>query len=624
MYLRVAWGDKNKNEIYYDLTDPKWQCIKISNEGWSIIQDSPVLFIRFNQQSQIEPNTNYPQDIFDKFLDLMHITNQGHRLLTKVWIVSQLIPDFPHPISITFGEKGGSKSTFCRFVKRVVDPDRIELLTLPKDKAEFVQQLYHNHLAVYDNTKKLPPWFSDEACKAITGVGNSKRRFYTDDDDVIYKYKRSLMINGINNCLTEPDALDRSILTEFDRILPEQRREESKVELDFEEMRPKLLGCILDTVVKVLQIKSTIVLSSLPRMADFAVWGEAIARAMGYEPMEFVSAYNENIGRQNIEVLEGNLLAQTIVKFIESWYDERKKVFWEGSTKEALEHLNKIAQIHKIDTSAKTWPKAPNYLTRWLRPILSNLREGLGINIVIGRQTTSSNGENRSDNNNNSRKKNTSTIRIEKVSPLPPPSPPSQNQARNHNESGGGIMTNAGSTSTQLQVSPPENVQNHAQNIESGGSGYSGGTLPTLQDGIYNNNNNIFSKPYVAFDCEWLQESSSTLLAAAFVDSDGNTLALHVSDYSDSANPEAELVKRVNQQLLRYDCSIGWYSTGIARYHEDTHEYLDGVDSDLAILHNRCVTNDVDSIVEFNSAGRPYIRSQIHIDLYNVFSKPMV
>jgi len=98
------------------------------------------------------------------------------------------------------------------------------------------------------------------------------------------------------------------------------------------------------------------------------------------------------------------------------------------------------------------------------------------------------------------------------------------------------------------------------------------------------------------------------LLAAAFVDSDGNTNVLHISDYSGSANPEAELIKTINQQLLTYDYSI-------ARYHEDTQEYLDGVDSDLAILHNRCVANDVDSLVEFNSAGTPYIRDQTHIDL---------
>jgi DNA polymerase elongation subunit (family B) len=186
-------------------------------------------------------------------------------------------------------------------------------------------------------------------------------------------------------------------------------------------------------------------------------------------------------------------------------------------------------------------------------------------------------------------------------------------------------VTIDGSTSTQLQVSPPERAQNYAQNIDSGDSGDSGGTSPTLEGRHSDDGNkNIFQKRYVAFDFEWSQEASSQLFAAAFVDSDRNTKALHMSDYAGSANPEAELLKTINQQLLTYDFSVGWYSTGVARYHEDTQEYLDGVDSDLAILHNRCVANDVDSLVEFNSTGTPYISGQTHIDLYNVFSKPMV
>lgn len=122
-----------------------------------------------------------------------------------------------------------------------------------------------------------------------------------NDEDTIYNYKRCIMINDINNSLTEPDALDRSILTGFDRIPPEQRKEEAKVEAEFEEMRAELLGYILDVLVVALQIKPTIELANLPRMADFTAWGEAIARAMRYMPMEFVNVYNENIGRQNVE-----------------------------------------------------------------------------------------------------------------------------------------------------------------------------------------------------------------------------------------------------------------------------------------------------------------------------------
>jgi DNA polymerase, archaea type len=80
----------------------------------------------------------------------------------------------------------------------------------------------------------------------------------------------------------------------------------------------------------------------------------------------------------------------------------------------------------------------------------------------------------------------------------------------------------------------------------------------------------------------------------------------------------------INQELMKYDFSIGWYSTGVAKYHEDTQEYLDGVDSDLALLRNRCLANDVDPLVDFTGTGIPYIRGQKHIDLHSVFSKPMV
>ena len=117
---------------------------------------------------------------------------------------------------------------------------------------------------------------------------------------------------------------------------------------------------------------------------------------------------------------------------------------------------------------------------------------------------------------------------------------------------------------------------------------------------------------------------SNNKVTAAFVDNQGNSKVLHISDFSNSENPEHELLLSINQELMKYNFSIGWYSTGVAKYHEDTQEYLDGVDSDLAVLHNRCLANGVDSIVDFNSAGIPYIRGQKHIDLHSVFGKPMV
>jgi hypothetical protein len=52
-------------------------------------------------------------------------------------------------------------------------------------------------------------------------------------------------------------------------------------------------------------------------MAGFALWGEAIARAMDYKDLQFINAYYENIGKQNIEAIEAHPLGHVIAKFIE-------------------------------------------------------------------------------------------------------------------------------------------------------------------------------------------------------------------------------------------------------------------------------------------------------------------
>ena len=329
--LRVAWYGNSSNNgngyaenIYYDMIDDKGRFVKISKEeqDWQIINKTPTpLFVRYNQTAQVEPDRNYEPDIFDRFLQLTNVKDEQSKILLKVYIVSLFIPDIPHAILVLHGEKGSAKSTVQQLIKLLVDPAKPILLTIHKDRNEFVQQLNHNYVAFYDNVKQVPYWLSDEACKAVTGIGQTKRKLYTDDDDIVYEYKRCLGFNGINISLTEPDPLDRSILIELTRITKENRRVESEIIAKFMELRPKLLAYIFDILAKALQVKPTIRLQDLPRMADFALWGEAISQAMGNNPLEFISAYYDNIGRQNVEAVEAHPLAQAIAKYIERQMD---------------------------------------------------------------------------------------------------------------------------------------------------------------------------------------------------------------------------------------------------------------------------------------------------------------
>jgi hypothetical protein len=453
--LRVA---SLNGDIFYDLTNEKWQCVRITRECWQLLDEAPTpMFMRYNQTSQVQPDNNYDYEIFDRFLQLTNLKKEEERILLKVYIVSLFIPNIQHVILQVHGEKGGAKSMLETLIKELVDPAKPKLLSTHKDRMEFIQQLAHNYLAYYDNLKYIPGWLSDEVCRAVTGSGSSKRKLYSDDDDIVYEYRRCLGFNGINVILTEPDALDRSITIEQDRIEDENRRQEEEIVAKFLEIRPKLLAYIFDTLVKTLQIKPTIELKQIPRMADFAIWGEAIARAMGYKNLEFIKIYYGNIGKQNVEAIENNALGQAIARLVSSWYQPERPSIWYTSTSTLLEKLNRIALEHNINTGSKTWPRAANSLTRKLKTILSNLREGLGFDISITRNTTG-------------KHKGVSSVKIWKISSPSSPSSPEQNQARNHDQNGEDTFYSEDVYPHQTEIPSPENSGNRAQKSDSEGS----------------------------------------------------------------------------------------------------------------------------------------------------------
>jgi hypothetical protein len=115
------------------------------------------------------------------------------------------------------------------------------------------------------------------------------------------------------------------------------------------------------------------------------------------------------------------------------------------------------------------------------------------------------------------------------------------------------------------KIAPPKDAQIHAQNTNGGASGCSGHTS-ALPLGIHLTTiPQLDGRDYVAFDLEWRDRDDHsggrTIYAAAFVDNDGNRKVLHISDF---ANSEPALLQAINEEILKYPASIGWYTTGIA------------------------------------------------------------
>ncbi len=357
---RVGWrGD----ELWYDMADPEWTAVKINKTGWDIMKEPPILFRRFShQQAQIKPIGG--GDI-RKVLNLVNINNRDQEILFLVFLVSCFIPGFPHAILYIYGPQGSAKSTFSKIVKKLADPSLIETSSFPKNKMELTQVLSHHQVIFFDNVSGISEEVSDTLCMAVSGKGFSKRELYTDDEDIIYTFKRTLGINGINLMATKPDLLERSILLELQRVPKDKRRQEEDIVKEFEDSRSEILGAIFDVIVKALQIKPTVKVARFPRMADFAGWGCAISEAMGYTQKEFMDAYNQNIESQTMEILYENTIASLIMELMQQ--NDR----WTGTATKLLEDLKFIAS----EDVKHGLPKAPNVLSRELNLIKPNLEE---------------------------------------------------------------------------------------------------------------------------------------------------------------------------------------------------------------------------------------------------------
>ena len=278
------------------------------------------------------------------------------------------------------------------------------------------------------------------------------------------------MFNGIDIVFSEPDVIDRSIVIELAEIDDENRKTEEDMLNEFKALKPRLLAFIFDILAKAASIKKDIKIKRLPRMADFSIWGEAIARSLGYRENEFIRAYYNNIGFQDNEVIDSSSLGFAIKKFVEKVCSldldghqsvNDKTTLFEGPPLELLAELNKIANQEGINTNQRDWPSDHKWLVKRIKILKSNLQKVLGIKISIDRTS----------------KNNTSIIKIEKNNSGNSGEP----KMSLDNES---LSPYLDSLSPVLgKVSPEENQDLSTKTMVSGDSGDSGDNFNILEGG---------------------------------------------------------------------------------------------------------------------------------------------
>jgi hypothetical protein len=366
VHIRVGSGlGEDALSGYLDLGDSSGKAVKICASGWTIVDRPNAHFKRPHGLLPLPvPSHDGSIELLRPFVNL----DTADFSLLVGWMAAALQPVGPYPILVIHGEQGTAKSTLAKVVRQLIDPQTVPLLAEPGSTRDLVVTAANGWLLIYDNVSVLPRRLSDDFCRLATGGGLATRRLFSNDSRHIMHAQRPVVLNGIDEFVRRGDLADRSLFLHLPPINSGQRREEREFWSSFEQLQPRILGGLLDVITGACRELPSVQIADLPRMADFARFGEAVGRAMGSPPNTFLSAYLGNRKDASASSLEDSVVAGVVLDFLtnEAW--ETK-----GTPTEVLDELSRFAG-RRIRAS-RDWPKTPSRMGNELRRLAPHLRE---------------------------------------------------------------------------------------------------------------------------------------------------------------------------------------------------------------------------------------------------------
>jgi hypothetical protein len=376
---------RTPDAVYLDLGDDTWRAVEVNADGWRVVERPPV---RFRRQEGMLP---LPEPIrggnVDELRTLLNVDDDDFTLAIA-WLLGAARGKGPYPLLVVSGEQGSAKSTFCRLLVGLIDPNAVPLRAPPRSDRDLHIAARNAHALCFDNVSRLDPWLSDTLCRLATGGGFAARELYTDAEEVLFRGMNPIVLNGIEDFVERPDLADRAITLMLRSVADAERRPEDEIDAEYERLRPRVLGALLDAVSAALRHLPETELDQLPRMADFAKWVVAGEHAL-WQPGHFMSAYAENREQGQVDLLEADPVAAAVEKFLREQGElsagaADRPTAWRGTMGELLEALN--LNVDSEVGRDRRWPRDPRALAGRLRRAQPGLRK-LGIEMVDGKRS---------------------------------------------------------------------------------------------------------------------------------------------------------------------------------------------------------------------------------------------
>lgn len=280
-----------------------------------------------------------------------------------------------HSLLILTGEKGSSKSTTMRKLEKLIDPKRSDLCGIPKGTDGLELRLANTYFVCLDNLSSINRNISDTIARAVTGGSVTKRALYHNTKEVVLNIKAMIAINGVSVVARESDLLDRSLILELNRISAKKIKSEQELWEEFEQDRPKILGCIFRILSEALYDDEPITVKEKIRLADFHIACIKVGRVLGMTDEEVSELLWENQRKINRHSIDEDMVACCVIELM------KNKKSYINSMTGLLGDLNEIATQNSIIGSVL--PKTPNHLSNRLSKIRSNLQAEYNITYNI-------------------------------------------------------------------------------------------------------------------------------------------------------------------------------------------------------------------------------------------------
>ena len=366
--------DRGKdNSILIDCGDKSDTYLEISTDGMRVVEGmGSEYFFKHSRKGAI-PIPDIENGDIDLIFKYCRVPKDMKNIFIA-YLVSLFIGDIEHPCLVLNGEQGSGKTTMSTIIKALVDPVGDSRPSLfPKNDADLPLMFRENYLVAFDNLQTINARLSDKLCTIVTGVTESRRKLYTNDEMTHFDLCQPIILNGIHDIVKREDMLSRCIVMEIQKPKDMGGVAFDKVSLmdEFMEDRPIILGGIMNILSETLDEYEPNVekLGNDIRMASFYDYGYYICEAWNTKGVQFAREYAALVDNQLKGFKKNGALFDLVKEFAEIEID------WGGTMQELLDE---IAECCSEDD--ETIPKTANRLSRELNKMRADLlRSGVVI-----------------------------------------------------------------------------------------------------------------------------------------------------------------------------------------------------------------------------------------------------